>query len=191
MWWYARHCGQADLLSQSFTAPDCISWDRRSDLEGTADRQPRQASGDWPNLGFSRGRPPRRLRGSRGQTRGYGPSQIIKTRLMVGSTTVLSMRPFRSWPSFTSRQLDAGKRKPTFPPPHHPGYTRGMSPNERMISIAIAGVSVIVGAFSIWLTVRIINRRERWAIRTAMAMLAIAAIGAVLALLYFFTEIPP
>ena len=66
-----------------------------------------------------------------------------------------------------------------------------MSTTERVVIIAISGMAVIVGAFSIWLTVRIINRRERWAIRTAVAMLAIAAIGAVLALLYFILPIPP
>jgi hypothetical protein len=38
----------------------------------------------------------------------------------------------------------------------HPGYTRGMS-------IVLPALGVAFAAFCIWLAVRIINRRERWA----------------------------
>jgi uncharacterized membrane protein YedE/YeeE len=43
-----------------------------------------------------------------------------------------------------------------FPPPRYAGYNRGMV-------IFIGTLSVAFAAACIWLTVRIVNRRERWA----------------------------
>jgi hypothetical protein len=44
-----------------------------------------------------------------------------------------------------------------------------------MSEIATLGASgILFAGFCVWLTVRIINRRERWAIDTAMAIAAIA-----------------
>lgn len=64
------------------------------------------------------------------------------------------------------------------PSPASPRYDPGMSTDPLPI-IAIAGAGVITGAFSIWLAVRIINRRERWAIATAVAMVvAMVAVAA-------------
>jgi hypothetical protein len=48
-----------------------------------------------------------------------------------------------------------------FPPPRHPGYTRGMS---------IVLPAVAVAAFCVSLCVRIVNRRERWAKWTAVGL---------------------
>ena len=42
------------------------------------------------------------------------------------------------------------------------------------ILFAVAGISV--AAFGIWLTVRIINRRERWARRTAAALVVVLVV---------------
>ena len=53
-----------------------------------------------------------------------------------------------------------------FAPPRHRGYNPGMA-----IALAIFGVSF--AAFCVWLGVRIVNRRERWATRLAV-MLAVA-----------------
>jgi hypothetical protein len=53
---------------------------------------------------------------------------------------------------------------PTFPSGRRHGYNRRMSE----ILFAVAGVAI--AAFCIWLTARIINRRELWANRTAAAL---------------------
>jgi hypothetical protein len=42
----------------------------------------------------------------------------------------------------------------------------------RMSVFVIALLGVVFAAFCIWLTVRIVNRRERWAKRTAIALAA-------------------
>jgi hypothetical protein len=54
-------------------------------------------------------------------------------------------------------------QKKGFPPPLRPGYNRGMS-------IILPALAVAFAAFSGWLTVRIVNRRERWAKLTAVAL---------------------
>jgi hypothetical protein len=41
------------------------------------------------------------------------------------------------------------------------------------VSHILAAIAVAFGASAVWLTVRITNRRERWAIQTAAGMLAI------------------
>jgi len=56
-------------------------------------------------------------------------------------------------------------RRPIFPRPRNPGYTRGMS--EYGFDIWSAVVGAAFAAFCIWLGVRIFNRRERWAKKTA------------------------
>jgi hypothetical protein len=45
-----------------------------------------------------------------------------------------------------------------------------------MMPAIIATLSVACAAFAVWLTVRVINRRERWAKRTAAAMVAAPAL---------------
>jgi len=45
------------------------------------------------------------------------------------------------------------------------------------MSIILPAVAVAFGAFCVWLTVRIVNRRERWAKRTAMALVAMVLYG--------------
>jgi hypothetical protein len=52
--------------------------------------------------------------------------------------------------------------KPNFPPARHPGYNRGMS-------VALSVLIALAAAY-IWLTVRIVNRRERWAKWTLAAL---------------------
>jgi hypothetical protein len=44
-----------------------------------------------------------------------------------------------------------------------------MSPDDEIL----ARVGLAVAAFSIWLTIRIFNRRERWAKRTAAVLVAV------------------
>ena len=46
----------------------------------------------------------------------------------------------------------------------------------------VDGVSVAFPAFAVWLTVRIVNRRERWAKRTAIFLPAVLLIGYALSL---------
>ena len=56
-----------------------------------------------------------------------------------------------------------------FPPPRRPGYNPGMGE-------AILGVlGAAVAAFAVWLSVRIISRRERRAIRLAVALIVLLA----------------
>jgi uncharacterized membrane protein YidH (DUF202 family) len=55
---------------------------------------------------------------------------------------------------------------PIFPPSRHPGYNRGMA-------IALTVFGVAFAAFCVWLTVRIGNRKERWAKRTLAAALGV------------------
>jgi hypothetical protein len=45
------------------------------------------------------------------------------------------------------------------------------------MSEAIAALAVAFAAFCIWLTVRIVNRRERWAKRTAAAVILVGLVG--------------
>jgi hypothetical protein len=52
-----------------------------------------------------------------------------------------------------------------------------MSESQFMsVVIPVATLAVAFGAFCIWLTVRIINRRERWAKWTAVAILVIGPV---------------
>lgn len=44
------------------------------------------------------------------------------------------------------------------------------------MAIAFATFGVSYAAFSIWLTVRIVNRRERWAKRTAVVLAVLAVL---------------
>ncbi len=52
----------------------------------------------------------------------------------------------------------------------------------------IAMIGVLFAAFCVWLTVRIINRRERWAIRTAAATVVAVALYLGLAGLVAFLD---
>jgi hypothetical protein len=62
-----------------------------------------------------------------------------------------------SQPLPSDRQMTVSHQlEPIFPPPRHRGYNRGMA-----IALVVLGVSY--AALCIWLTVRIVNRRERWA----------------------------
>jgi hypothetical protein len=57
-----------------------------------------------------------------------------------------------------------------FPLPRHPGYTRGMD-----IVLIVMGVpGIAFAAFCLWLGVRVINRRERWAKWTAAVTVLLA-----------------
>lgn len=49
---------------------------------------------------------------------------------------------------------------------------RGRLNNIAQMNILLAILAVAFAAFSVWLTVRIVNRRERWAKRTAVAVIA-------------------
>jgi hypothetical protein len=53
-----------------------------------------------------------------------------------------------------------------FPPPRHREYHPGM-----LIAVAIFGV--VLAAFCVWLGVRIVNRRERWAKWTLTALISV------------------
>jgi hypothetical protein len=66
---------------------------------------------------------------------------------------------------------DFWKIGPVFPPPRHPGYNRGMS-DEFGIAAELA-----FGALCIWLAVRIVNRREKWAITIAAGLLIPILLG--------------
>jgi hypothetical protein len=41
------------------------------------------------------------------------------------------------------------------------------------MDLLFSGLAVSIAAFCVWLTVRIVNRRERWAKRTAVAMFVV------------------
>ena len=55
-----------------------------------------------------------------------------------------------------------------FPPLRQPRYNAGMA-----VALAIFGVAF--AAFCVWLSVRIVNQRERWAKWTAAALIAMLA----------------
>ena len=55
------------------------------------------------------------------------------------------------------------QRRFAFPAPRHRGYDAGMA-----LALLIFGVAS--AAFCVWLTVRIVNRQERWAKRTAVSL---------------------
>ncbi|HEY3964782.1 MAG TPA: hypothetical protein VGM05_09560 [Planctomycetaceae bacterium] len=60
-------------------------------------------------------------------------------------------------------------------------------------SFLVAGMvlAVVAGAFPVWLTIRIINRRECWAIRTAAALaVTVAAVILAMALLWLISAVP-
>jgi hypothetical protein len=58
---------------------------------------------------------------------------------------------------------------PTFPLPRRGGYNLRMSQTIFMV------LGVAVAALVVWLTVRIVNWRERWAKRTALALAMLLA----------------
>jgi len=60
-----------------------------------------------------------------------------------------------------------GRRSVDIPSPAFSRYDPGMS--EAIVAV----LGVAFAAFCIWLTVRIVNRRERWAKRTAVALVAL------------------
>ena len=82
--------------------------------------------------------------------------------------------------------------RPTFPLVRQAGYNAGMKfqrpSNDFWVAIALVPVVLAViftgafllaftamgAAFTVWLVVRIVNRRERWATRTAAAMIALS-----------------
>jgi hypothetical protein len=77
--------------------------------------------------------------------------------------------------------LPQDRVEPIFPRPRHRGYNRGMEDVIVMDTapgvselVALGAIGVVFSAFCVWLTVRLINRRERWAVDTAMAIAAIA-----------------
>src|SRR5262245_46001051 len=53
---------------------------------------------------------------------------------------------------------------------HRPRLAERDDYNAFMLSTAWAIIGIAFAAFCIWLTVRIVNRRERWARRTAIAV---------------------
>ncbi|HEY3963149.1 MAG TPA: hypothetical protein VGM05_01245 [Planctomycetaceae bacterium] len=54
------------------------------------------------------------------------------------------------------------------PPPRHRGYHPAMSlVDYQIVRIIATGLGVAFAAFCVWLAVRIMNRRERWAKRLA------------------------
>jgi hypothetical protein len=63
---------------------------------------------------------------------------------------------------------DTVSANPNFPPPRHPGYTRAMALTLSMFGFTFA-------TFCVWLGVRIFNRREKWAKRTAMGLVLVLA----------------
>lgn len=67
-----------------------------------------------------------------------------------------------SWQLATT---DAGRLYPIFALSCHRCY------NPAMSNAILAGVGVAFAAFYVWLGVRIVNRRERWAKRTALGLL--------------------
>jgi len=62
--------------------------------------------------------------------------------------------------------------------------------NEDMINVA-SFVGVALAAVSIWLAARIINRREAWAIRTAVAVAVLACAYFLISTLGFYDEDRP
>jgi hypothetical protein len=65
-----------------------------------------------------------------------------------------------------------------YPPRRHRGYNRGMSePDYRIFAIVELALGVAVAAFCIWLFVRVINRQERWAICTLIALAGVLVYG--------------
>ncbi len=52
-----------------------------------------------------------------------------------------------------------------------------------VIAMLLPALAVTFAAFCVWLTVRIVNRRERWAIRTAIVMAVLFFLG------LFFVEL--
>jgi hypothetical protein len=65
----------------------------------------------------------------------------------------------RIWPTTDSH----------FPPACHPRYNPAMSPEDQILP----RLGLVVAAFGVWLGVRIINRRERWAKRTALVIVVV------------------
>jgi hypothetical protein len=62
-----------------------------------------------------------------------------------------------------------GRRRSIFPLRSHRGYNPGMS-------FLLPALAVASAAFCIWLTVRIVNRRERWAKRTGLGLCALVVL---------------
>jgi hypothetical protein len=61
-----------------------------------------------------------------------------------------------------------------------PGTVYGLtSPDEPapLTPFIVASVAIVFVAFCVWLTVRIVNRRERWAKRLGVATLIMALLG--------------
>jgi hypothetical protein len=58
---------------------------------------------------------------------------------------------------------------PLYPPERQHGYNPGMT-------ILLAALCAAFAAFAMWLAVRIINRRERWAKRTAVALVGVLVV---------------
>lgn len=54
--------------------------------------------------------------------------------------------------------------------------SNGVAANIPTMSIVLAGLTVAFGAFCVWLAVRIVNRRERWAKRTLTVVVAAPAL---------------
>jgi len=54
--------------------------------------------------------------------------------------------------------------------------------------VAIGTLGVLFAAFCLWLAVRIINRRERWAIRVAVSCAVVFVIAVGLAALSFYLD---
>jgi hypothetical protein len=72
-------------------------------------------------------------------------------------------------PSQLERTLSGphnGGVEPIFRPPPRAGYNPDMS-------ILIPGLVVAFAAFCVWLAVRIVNRQERWAKRTALGLFVV------------------
>ena len=64
-----------------------------------------------------------------------------------------------------------------FPPRRHHGYDRGMEDvivmetGPRLSELILPALGVAFAAFCVWLGVRVVNRRERWAKWTGVALL--------------------
>ena len=66
-----------------------------------------------------------------------------------------------------------------FPPPRPRGYDAGMNEElQKTIVFSVLGVlAAAFAAFCVWLTVRIVNRRERWAKRLAVVLAVATVVG--------------
>ena len=147
--------------------PGSLDASHRSEAGGTSrsgdwgQRHPSRFSGEYPILDSARvfgshsaGRRPAPLHPLR-QSR-HGPRQDEGTAVAARDSTTLS-----AWSEVTAQVA--------FSAPLRPGYNAGMSSILPALAVGFA-------ACCLWLTVRIINRRERWAKRTLAAILSLLAL---------------